>query len=119
MKYIRITCINNNKMNIPVPSSTIITVYSRPFCPNCEKCKVFLKDKHISFTEVMLDVDDASYIINRDFLIEKTGNKHKTYPFVFVGDAFLGGYNEIVNAYATLKLHDLCAKAGITIDHDF
>ena len=106
-------------MDIPPPSTQSVTIYSRPYCVYCEKCKVFLEEKGIPFNEVKLDVESESYDANRDYLVSRSGCNHKTYPFVFVGDTFVGGYTDLVNAYSTLRLHDLCKVIGINLEHNF
>lgn len=94
-----------------------IVVVSREACIYCTKAKAFLADKGIAYEEVFMDPDQDDYFAKRDLLVESTGQK--TFPFIFVGDAFVGGYTELVRAFDTLKLHDLCKKVGIDVPMDF
>ncbi len=103
----------------PDPPSCI-TVYSKEHCQFCKKTKDFLEKYKISFVEVHLDSsDEERYVKERDDLISRTGGHHKTFPFIFVGNQFLGGYTDLIRAYNTLTLHELCSKEGIVLEYDF
>jgi len=62
----------------------------------------------------MMDPDDYDYMDKRDELLQKSGG-HKTYPFIFVGESFIGGYVDLVRAYETNVLQDL----GVPVEYDF
>ena len=55
----------------------------------------------------MMDPDDDDYISQRDALLLKSGGQHKTYPFIFAGEHFIGGYTDLVRSYNTNTLHSL------------
>jgi len=101
------------------PSPCII-VYCKDFCQYCTKAKDFLVKNKIPYHEVHLDTnDEEKYIQERDDLIARAGGHHKTFPFIFVGKSFLGGYTDLIRAYDTLKLHELCTKEGQPLEYDF
>jgi len=81
--------------------------------------KDFLSQHCIPYTTVSMnqEEDPEGYVTMRDELVSNTGQN--TFPFIYIGDVFLGGYTELVNAYDTLKLHDLCTRAGFNLDMDF
>lgn len=94
-----------------------IVVYSKNGCPNCDYAKDLLHDLKLPFEEIHYNSVDPDYPTLRDALIAKTN--HKTFPQIFVGDVFVGGAQELQKACETLRLHELCAKIGLTIDIDF
>ena len=61
-----------------------------PACPYCESAKRLLKQKGAAFEEKLVDYEDEK---TWDELEEKTG--YKTMPQIFIGDKFIGGYNDL------------------------
>ena len=94
-----------------------ITIYSKPECPYCDKAKLFFDELSLAYDVVMLDPSAADYETRRDQL--KTSTGQNTFPFVYIGNAFVGGYTELVRAHRTNKLHELCAAIGIDLEYDF
>jgi len=70
-----------------VPKKVII--YRTQSCVFCAQVVRLLEEKKISFEEIDLTDDDAK----REELQEKTG--WMTVPMVFIGDEFIGGYDEM------------------------
>lgn len=66
----------------------MLTVYSKPFCPFCDKAKHLLEDYGIDFEVVDISVDGEAH----DFLV---GSGFKSVPQVFKdGELFVeGGYH--------------------------
>jgi glutaredoxin 3 len=93
-----------------------VVVYSRDGCPYCVKSKDFLNEKSVPFTGVKLDKEAPEYPAQRDELISRTN--HKTFPWVFVGDEFVGGYTELVRAFEMTRLHELLKGQGIELEED-
>lgn len=95
-----------------------VTMFCKSPCLYCVKAKDFLAEHRIPFTAVELDATttegDAA---QRDALVQQTD--HHTFPFIFVGHTFVGGYAELVHAHATLKLHELLQSIGVSLDADF
>jgi glutaredoxin 3 len=82
-----------------------ITVYTMKYCPYCDSAKRLLKSKGFAFEEVMVaDDDDAAWT-----RLEKlTG--YKTMPQIFVGEKFVGGYNDLAALDAKGELDPLVQK---------
>lgn len=59
-----------------------------------------------------MDPDAADYSAERQKLIDRTGQT--TFPWIFVGETFVGGYTELVRAYDTFYLETL----GIDLSRD-
>lgn len=100
-------------------SDNSIVVYSKPYCTYCVKAKSFLEENGIPYNEVVLDVEQDDYMALRQELLDMTGGKHTTYPFIFVGTTFIGGYTDLVRHFETNSLHEMCSKIGIELNYSF
>ncbi len=70
------------------------TVFSKSGCPNCRKVKEFLKEH--GHEPCIIDCDEA-LLDDRASLLEylyNCGAKGTVFPFVFLDNNFLGGYEE-------------------------
>lgn len=94
-----------------------ITVHSKPGCIYCDKAKDFLQKLDVPFVVNTLDPYEPDYQQKRDALFDRYN--HRSFPLIFVGNVFVGGFTELQNAYATLKFHELAATIGINIPMDF
>jgi glutaredoxin len=95
-------------LNIPEPQKGQLTVYSKSGCPNCTSVKKLLKEKQIKF--IVIDCDD--YILEDkaaflQFIHKLSGKEHKTFPIIFDGQTFIGGYAETSNYLDKLLDFDL------------
>ena len=65
----------------------MLTVYSKNYCPFCDKAKHLLKTKNIAYTEIKIDEDQEA----REWLISQG---HRTAPQIYLGDELFveGGY---------------------------
>jgi glutaredoxin 3 len=80
-----------------------ITLYTTDRCSFCERTKVLLRRKGLSYNEVNLSRDPDG----RAELASRTGLM--TFPQVLVEDELLGGYAETVEAVANGRLDALLA----------
>lgn len=71
-----------------------VTVYTTDYCPYCSRAKRLLQSKNIIFSEVDLTRDEAL----REKLEEQTG--WMTVPMIFIGDEFIGGYDNLAELEA-------------------
>ena len=83
----------------------IITIYSKPGCPYCDKAKSFLTDLNLEYNEIRFDPTLDNYTQLRDDLFTKFN--HKSYPIITIGNTFIGGYTELINLYESLTLHNI------------
>ncbi|WP_366654979.1 glutaredoxin 3 [Fodinicurvata sp. EGI_FJ10296] len=67
-----------------------VTVYSSPFCSFCARAKKLLSDKGVSFDEIDVFSDAG----RKKEMIDRAGGK-RTVPQIFVGDAHVGGCDEL------------------------
>ncbi len=76
-----------------------ITIYSSMFCPYCHRAKALLKQKGADYEEI--DVDSVAGARR-----EMTRRAHggATVPQIFIGDAHIGGCDELYALEAQGKL---------------
>ncbi|MGN6382532.1 glutaredoxin 3 [Dyella sp. KULCS107] len=79
-----------------------IEVYSTAFCPYCVSAKNLLKSKGLEWTEVRIDTDPAQ----RDAMLARSGGR-RTVPQIFINDAHVGGFDDLVAADRNGKLAEL------------
>lgn len=66
-----------------------VKVYSTNYCPYCTRAKQLLKSKNIAFQEIDLTNDTEL----REKISNQTG--HQTVPMIFIGDQFIGGFDNL------------------------
>lgn len=67
----------------------MFTLYTRTNCLFCRQAKDLLRQKHLSFNEMIIDHD-----ITREEVIEKFPNR-KVLPIILVDDVVVGGYTDL------------------------
>jgi glutaredoxin len=77
-------------------SSDRYTVYTRKFCIYCDRVKELL-DSHKKVVNViecdsMIQHNRASFLEMIDSLT--VPRVHRTFPYVFIGDVFIGGFDD-------------------------
>lgn len=83
--------------------TTPITVYTTPICPYCANAKQLLKSKDAAFEEIgMHDMTSEE----RSALMKKTNN-YRTVPQIFIGDTFVGGFDELSQLNQSGKLDEM------------
>jgi len=82
-----------------------VKVYTTPICPYCANAKQLLQSKGVDYEEIgMHDISSDE----RRALMQKTNN-YRTVPQIFVGDAFIGGFDELNQLNQQGKLDELLA----------
>lgn len=66
-----------------------VLIYSKTYCPFCDRAKALFKAKNITYEEVMVDDKPELYAE----LKSKTGMM--TVPQIFIGDQLIGGYTDL------------------------
>ena len=74
-----------------------VLIHSKLGCPYCENAKVLLFSQSIPYKEIVYDPKDRDYQKKKDTLTAKTF--HSTFPQVFIGNKFIGGYTELLHEY--------------------
>jgi glutaredoxin 3 len=75
-----------------------VTIYTKPFCPYCERAVGLLTRKGVDFEEIVASIDPEK----REEMRRRSGRM--TYPQVFIGDRHIGGCDD---------LHDLDRKGEL------
>lgn len=92
---------------------TEVLVHGKPGCKYCDLAEDLLKSIFVPYTKVMYSPDDPEYADRRDFLFDV--NNHHSFPHIFVGTKFLGGYTELKKAYENGVLEKLLKDIGIDL----
>lgn len=95
----------------------LVVIHSKPGCPHCDKAAALLDELCVPYTKVMYSPDASDYACRRDAMFAAHG--HRSFPNIFVGDMFVGGYSELVKARESGDLERWLAVLGIALDCDF
>lgn len=68
----------------------MITVYSKPNCPYCDKAKYLLKSLGLQYEEKVVTKD-----LSVEELYEVLGKQVRTIPQIVIEKDHIGGYNEL------------------------
>lgn len=93
-----------------------VIVHSKVECPLCVKAKEFLAENNSPYVEEMYDPAKEDYEERKNVLLERT--KYKTFPQIFVGERFVGGYNDLLLSHSTMALHDWLKEVGVELECD-
>ncbi len=83
-----------------------VKVYTTPICPYCSNAKQLLKNKGIEYQEI--GMHDISSDERRELM--KQTNNYRTVPQIFIGDTFVGGFDELNQLNQQGKLDELLAR---------
>ena len=80
-----------------------VKIYSKTYCPYCDRAKALFKSKGVSYDEVMLDDKDEEFAK----LKQKTGLM--TVPQIFINDQLVGGFSDLATLDREGKLDTMLA----------
>jgi glutaredoxin 3 len=80
------------------PGAALIRIYSTRTCGPCRRAKALLTSKGVAFEEI--DVTTNHQL--RAEVADRTG--WRTVPMIFVGDHFIGGYEDLLELEADGEL---------------
>lgn len=81
-----------------------VTIYSTQYCGYCRMAKRLLGQKGVAFEDIDVTSDWAA----RDRLVERAGGR-MTVPQIWIGDAHVGGWDELYALERDGKLDALLA----------
>jgi len=84
-------------------SAAKVTIYSKTYCPYCDRAKALFKSKGVVYDEIMLDDKDDEFAK----LKQKTGMM--TVPQIFINDTLVGGYSDLATLEREGKLDPMLA----------
>ncbi len=79
---------------------TRVQIYTTAICAYCVAAKNFLRQRGFDYEEIRVDTDSA----RRDEMLARS-NGRRTVPQIFIGDAHIGGYDDLVAAERVGRLH--------------
>ena len=79
-----------------------VVIYTGPMCNYCSAAKHLLNKKKITFTEIDIGTDSSKM----QEMQEKTKGA-RTIPQIFIGETYVGGYNELKALEVADKLNSL------------
>lgn len=82
-----------------------VTIYTTTFCPYCNQAKMLLKNKGVDYQEIAMQSLTTE---QRTELSQKTNN-YRTVPQIFIGDTFVGGFDQLSALERAGKLDSLLA----------
>jgi glutaredoxin 3 len=84
-----------------MPTSATVLMYSKSWCPYCERARALLRHKGVSFEEV----DIETHPERREEMIERSGRR--TVPQIFIGERHVGGSDDLFGLEAAGRLDRL------------
>ncbi len=81
-----------------------VVIYTKTFCSYSIRAKALLRQKGVDFTEY--DIAKNPHL--KAEMVQKS-NGRTTVPEIFIGDYFVGGYDELAALEASGKLDPLLA----------
>ena len=79
-----------------------VVIYTGPMCNYCSAAKHLLNKKKVSYTEFDIGIEESE----KREMQQKT-NGARTIPQIFIGDTYVGGYNELKALEVAGKLNSL------------
>ena len=67
-----------------------VIIYSKQGCPYCDRAKMLLGKKGVSFEEIPVDLDAKQL----DIMIKKS--QRRCVPQIFINDRSIGGFDDLV-----------------------
>jgi glutaredoxin 3 len=83
-----------------------VVIYTRPFCGYCARAISLLNQKGVHYQEIEAGFDPKL----RDEMIKRSGGRN-TFPQIFIGGAYIGGCDEMMELERAGRLDPLLAAA--------
>jgi len=82
-------------------TTAVVLMYSKSWCPYCQRAKALLHHKGVSFEEV----DIEAHPERREEMIQRSGRR--TVPQIFIGERHIGGSDDLYGLEAAGRLDRL------------
>jgi glutaredoxin 3 len=79
-----------------------IVIYTKPYCPYCNRAKALFKQKDVPYTEINIQGNEAL----RTEMVTKSGGS-TTVPQIFINGKHIGGCDDMYALQASGKLDGL------------
>lgn len=80
-----------------------VVLYTSPTCPYCIKAKKLLENKGVPY--VNININDITADEREQLSIKTDG--YRTVPQIFIGDTFIGGYDQLNALNQSGKLDEM------------
>jgi thioredoxin reductase (NADPH) len=84
-----------------------ITMYTKSWCPYCDRAKRLLREKGQTWTEIDVEDDPA----RRDEMIRRSGRS--TVPQLWIGERHVGGFDDLAALERAGELDGLLREGGV------
>lgn len=91
---------SSNKKDVPV------VIYTKGYCPYCDRAKALLDKKGIAYQEVAMDNATPEELST---MIEKSEGR-RTVPQIFIREKPIGGFDDLYALQKSGQLNDLLAE---------
>ncbi|PXF32238.1 glutaredoxin [Pokkaliibacter plantistimulans] len=81
-----------------------VEIYTTRYCPYCIRAKQLLQHKGVEYKEIAVDGDNAA----RQTMMQRAQGRH-TVPQIFIGEAHVGGCDDLYALERAGKLDTLLA----------
>lgn len=68
---------------------TNMIIYTKDYCPYCDRAKDLFKKKNIEYKEIRVDLDQKQY----EIMLDKSNRR--TVPQIFFKDKLIGGFDDL------------------------
>jgi glutaredoxin 3 len=82
-----------------------VTIYTKPYCPFCDRAMALLDKKGVAYTEIEAAHDPEK----KQEMMQRSGRA--TFPQIFVGDQHIGGCDDMLALERAGKLDPLLQTA--------
>jgi glutaredoxin 3 len=82
-----------------------IVMYSTAWCGYCQRARNLLERKGVAVREIKIDEDPAE----RDVMLSRSGGR-RTVPQIFIGERYVGGYDDLAALDRSGELDKLLPK---------
>lgn len=86
-------------------ASAPVLMYSKSWCPYCERARALLKHKGVDYQEIDIETQPE----RREEMIRRSGRR--TVPQIFIGERHVGGSDDLFGLEATGTLDRLLRGA--------
>lgn len=94
-----------------------IFIFSKSYCPYCDKAKQLFKIINVKYGSVEVDSDKS---LKNDTEFIESLKQHSgiaTYPKIYIGQKCIGGFSDLKDKYQTGHLYQLLKDENITYTH--
>jgi len=82
-----------------------VFIFSKSYCPYCDRAKELFTDLEVKYDSIEVDKSNSDFPNHFvDFINDHA--KIKTYPKIYIGEEYIGGFTEAQKLLKSMKLFD-------------